>query len=210
MAIWMKPKTLWSGLLYCKTHSGSFALYSVLLATTGVVPQGSSINMTLIKSKMEETKAPYQGTKGLKELLHLLDRRKVAQRYWYSSQTSVKGTPKVLAVNINTRAPLLESMIQYSGHHWPQMNQIQMIYRLQLKKTVLHSVSLDANSGHLFSMCLAGQKATSGFEKAKTKEGVLSAKGLDGAAYLLFLPAGLWTSAISCWPFPIMGSKYQV
>lgn len=46
---------------------------------------------------------------------------------------------------------------------------------------MLHSVSLDANPGHLFSMYLAGQKAISGLEKAQTKEGVLSAKGLDGA-----------------------------
>lgn len=89
-------------------------------------------------------------------------------------------------------------MIQYSGDHWPRMKQIQMIYRLQLKKTVVHSVSLDANPGRLFRMCLAGQKATSGLEKAQTKEGMLSANGLDAAVYLLFLPAGLWTSTISC------------
>lgn len=63
-ATWMKPKSIRARLLYVKTHSGSFTLYAVLWVTTGIMPRGSSINMTLIKSKMEEPKAPYQGCKG--------------------------------------------------------------------------------------------------------------------------------------------------
>lgn len=58
------------------------------------------------------------------------------------------------------------------------MTQMQMIYRPQLKK-VLNSVSLDTNLVHLFKMCFAGQKTTSGLEKGQTREGVIFAKGLD-------------------------------
>lgn len=49
-----------------------------------------------------------------------------------------------------------------------------------VEKSMPNPVSLDTNLAHLFARCLAEQKATSGLEKAQTKEGVIFAKGLDG------------------------------
>ena len=47
------------------------------------------------------------------------------------------------------------------------------------QKKQLDSRSLDTNLIYLFTVYLAGQKASSGLEKTQTKKGVIFAKGLD-------------------------------
>ena len=53
------------------------------------------------------------------------------------------------------------------------------------------SVNLHTNLAHLLDTCLAEQKATDGFEKAETKEGMIFAKAWMGTL-LVFTALASW------------------